>query len=80
MSKSSANIWQVSLNLILLFSLCEYFNLKYLDVKLFTYCSNYVVDFKTDAFLTRETELSLAHSSGYEINKLFTYLKFRSSC
>ena len=29
------------------------FNLKYFDVKLFTSCFNYVVHFKTDAFLTR---------------------------
>ena len=47
--------------------------LKYLDVKLFTSCFNYVVHFKTDAFLIWERELFLAHSFGYAINKSYMY-------
>ena len=56
------------------------FKLIYLEVKLFTSFFNCVVDFKTDAFLTRETELLLAHSCGYAINELFIYWKFRLTC
>ena len=49
------------------------FNFKYMHLKLFTSCFNYVVHFKTDAFLIWVTELFLAHSYGYAMNKSFIY-------
>ena len=44
-------------------------------MKLFTNLVLIVVDFQTDAILTREMELFLAHSC-YAMNKLFIYYKF----
>ena len=38
-------------------------------MKLFTYCFYYVVHFKIDAFLIKETELFLGYSCGYAMKK-----------
>ena len=46
-------------------------NFLYLDMKLFTSCFNYVVDF---------TMLFLALSCGYAMNKLLIYWTFRLTC
>ena len=65
---SFTNLWQVSLNVIrtILFPLWI-FNFKYLHLKLFTCCFNYVVHFKTKCF--PDMKLFLAHSCGYAMNK-----------
>ena len=57
--KSIANRWQVSWNLILLFPLTKKFIVKYLGVKLFTSCFNYVVHFSSFMWLCNKQIVSI---------------------